>query len=418
MRFGNTWKGQRMTTTRPPRLADDQPEGTPQRRTGGATAVVVVQKVFGAETSTFFTLLGTTLFLVLFGLVMVLSSSSIVDGASAANHNDFFSSFTRQGLYALIGVPLMLIASRMPVGFWKKWARPAIFASGILQLLVFVPHLGATVNGNRNWIKIGSFSGQPSEFIKFALILWIAWVVSRKGHLVGDWKRVALPVALVSGLAIGLVLLGKDLGTAIILALIVLGCLFYAGTRLRVLGIALLVLTPITMALTQLGSSRGNRIAAWLSGCPNVDDFQGACYQAVHGWWGIAAGGIFGSGLGESKVKWGWLPEADNDFLFAIIGDELGLIGAILVLALLVVLAMSFVRVVRASDDPFVRIATSGIMVWLIGQAFVNIAVVLGLLPVLGVPLPLLSAGGSSLIMSLVSIGVVLSFARHAPVRE
>jgi cell division protein FtsW len=418
MRFENTWKGQRMTTTRPPRIADDQPEAIPQRRSGGAAAVVVVQKVFGAETSTFFTLLGTTLFLVLFGLVMVLSSSSVNDGASAANHHDFFSSFTRQGLYALIGVPLMLLASRMPVSFWKRWARPAMIASAILQLLVFVPHLGVSVNGNRNWIQIGSFSAQPSEFMKFALILWIGWVVSNKQHLVADWRRVALPIGLVSVVGIGLVLVGGDLGTALILAMIVLGCLFYAGTRLRVLGLALLVATPIALVLTQLGSSRGSRIQAWLSGCPNVDDFHGGCYQSVHGWWGIAAGGIFGSGLGESKVKWGWLTESNNDFLFAIIGDELGLIGALLVLALLVVLAMSFVRVARGTSDPFVRVVTSGIMVLLIGQAFVNIAVVLGLLPVLGVPLPLLSAGGSSLIMSLLAIGVVLSFARHAPARQ
>jgi cell division protein FtsW len=138
----------------------------------------------------------------------------------------------------------------------------------------------------------------------------------------------------------------------------------------------------------------------------------------VHAWWGIASGGIFGSGLGESKVKWSWLPDAATDFIFAIIGDELGFIGAVLVLALFVVLTIAFVRIVRTSRDPFARIVTSGVMIWIVGQAFVNIAVVLGLLPVLGVPLPLISAGGSSLISSLVAIGIVLSFARHQPVPE
>jgi cell division protein FtsW len=138
----------------------------------------------------------------------------------------------------------------------------------------------------------------------------------------------------------------------------------------------------------------------------------------VHGWWGIASGGIFGSGLGESKVKWSWLPNADSDFIFAIIGDELGFIGATLVLVLFIILTIAFVRIIRTSTDPFAKVVTSGVMIWVIGQAFVNIAVVLGLLPVLGVPLPLISAGGSSLIAVLVAIGVVLSFARHQPVRE
>ncbi|MDQ1573389.1 MAG: cell division protein FtsW [Actinomycetota bacterium] len=423
-----------MTTTRPPRiprpgagpqsgrstdpLANPIEQDGPARRGGSATAIVVVQKVFGAETSTFFLLLGTTLFLVLFGLVMVLSSSSVEDGASAATGNDFFSSFSRQGLYALIGVPLMLIASRMPTSFWRKWAWPSVIVTVGLQLLVFVPGLGYTYQGNRNWIRIGGFTGQPSELVKLALILWVGWVLAAKKNLLNDWKHVALPIAPVVVIAIGFVLAGKDLGTAIILAAIVLGCLFYAGVRLRIIGVALGAIIVGALILTQVTSSRTSRISTWLSGCANENSHNGTCWQTVHGWWGIASGGIFGSGLGESKVKWGWLPEASNDFLFAIIGEELGLIGAVLVLALFVVLAISFVRIIRTSTDPFAKVVTSGVMIWLIGQAFVNIAVVLGFLPVLGVPLPLISAGGSSLIASLVGIGVVLSFARHAPVRQ
>ncbi len=384
-------------------------------RSGSAT-VAVVQKVFGAETSTFFLLLGTTLFLLAFGLVMVLSSSSIEDGAAAGH--DFFSSFARQGLYALVGVPLMLIASRMPIGFWKKWAWPAVIATSLLQLLVFIPGLGFSYQGNQNWIHVGAFTAQPSELVKLALILWVAWILAAKKNLLDDWRHVFLPIAPVVGVAIGLVLVGKDLGTAIIMGAIVLGCLFYAGVRLRIVGVALLAAGVIGLIFTQVGSSRSSRIAAWASGCTNKDQLTTDCWQTVHAWWGIASGGIFGSGLGESKVKWMWLPNADNDFIFAVIADELGLIGAIVVLALFVVLAIAFVRIIRSSRDPFARIVTSGVMIWIIGQAFVNIAVVLGLLPVLGVPLPLISAGGSSLIASLVAIGVVLSFARHRPVRE
>jgi cell division protein FtsW len=411
-----------MTTTRPQRGQRTNPreppavDAAPVRRTGGAAALVVVQKVFGAETGTFFLLLGTTIFLVAFGLVMVLSSSSIEDGASKSH--DFFSSFTRQGLYALIGVPLLLIASRMPIGFWKKWAWPAVVGTSVLQLLVFVPGIGFAFQGNSNWIRIGSFTAQPSELVKLALILWVSWILARKRTLLDDWKHVFLPIAPVAGVAIGLVLLGRDLGTALIMGMVVLGCLFYAGVRLRIIGVALLVSGLIALIFTQVGSSRSSRIGAFLSGCTKASDYRKDCWQTVHAWWGIASGGVFGSGLGESKVKWSWLPDADTDFIFAIIGDELGFIGAVLVLALFVVLTIAFVRIIRTSTDPFAKIVTSGVMIWLIGQAFVNIAVVLGLLPVLGVPLPLISAGGSSLIASLVGIGVVLSFARHQPVRE
>jgi cell division protein FtsW len=414
-----------MTTTRPLRAPRLQPLAGPSdteqpdiaRRSGTATAIVVVQKVFGAETGTFFLLLGTTLFLVIFGLVMVLSSSSVNDGASAAAKHDFFSSFTRQGLYALIGVPLMLMASRMPTGFWRKWAWPAVMVTVGMQLLVFTP-LGFTFQGNTNWIKVGPFTGQPSELVKLALILWVSWVLAAKKNLLNDWKHVALPIVPVVVVAVGLVLLGHDLGTAIILGAIVLGCLFFAGVRLRIVGVALAGVALMGLVLSQANGSRTGRISTFLAGCVGENDSNGQCWQTVHGIWGIASGGIFGSGLGESKVKWGWLPEASNDFLFAIIGEELGLIGAVLVLALFVTLAIAFVRIIRTSTDPFARVVTSGVMIWLIGQAFVNIAVVLGLLPVLGVPLPLISAGGSSLIASLVGIGVVLSFARHAPVRQ
>jgi cell division protein FtsW len=405
-----------MTTTRAQRGGAPSPDAAP-RRTGGQTAIVVVQKVFGAETANFFLLLGTTLFLLAFGLVMVLSSSSIEDGAAIGH--DFFSSFSRQGLYALIGVPLMLLASRMPLGFWKKWAWPAVLITSGLQLLVFIPGLSYSFQGNVNWIRIGSFTAQPSELVKLALILWVAWVLAAKRNLLDDWKHVFIPIAPVAGVAIGLVLLGKDLGTAIIMGSIILGCLFYAGVRLRIIGVALLVSSIIALLFTLVGGSRTSRISTFLSGCTKPSDLQlQGCWQPVHAWWGIANGGIFGEGLGESKAKWSWLPNADNDFIFAIIGDELGLIGAVVLLALFVVLAIAFVRIIRSSPDPFARVVTSGVMIWLIGQAFVNIAVVLGLLPVLGVPLPLISAGGSSLIASLVGIGIVLSFTRHQPKRE
>lgn len=369
-----------------------------------------MRRIFTAENRNYFLLLSTTVFLVLFGLVMVLSASSIESFTSAG---DFFVRFLRQSLYAVIGIPLMLLASRMPVTFWKKWAWTALVASGVLQLLVFTP-LGISSGGNRNWISIAGVGAQPSEFVKIGLILWVAWVLSTKRDLLDQWRHVLIPIGPVAGLAIGLVLIGNDLGTSFILLMIVLGCLYFAGVRLRFLFVGIVGISLLGLLASLGRSSRTGRISAWLSGCA-VGDPNGYCWQPQHANWALAAGGIFGRGLGNSTAKWNWLPEADNDFIFAIIGEELGLIGAIVVLGLFIVLAISFVRIIRSSRDPFARITASGVMIWVIGQAFVNIAVVVGVLPVLGVPLPLISAGGSALIATLLGIGIVLSFARGNP---
>jgi cell division protein FtsW len=400
-----------VTTTRPPARSRNSPppalEPQPPR-----AAVIAVRKLFAAETPEFFLLLGTTLFLVVFGLVMVLSSSSI---ESYVDSKDFFTTATRQGLYALIGVPVMLIAARAPISFWKRWARVAVFLGIGLQLLVVFTPLGWGNGYNQNWIRIGSFTAQPSELIKLAFVVWLAWMLTSRPQILDDWKRILFAFGPVVGLSIGLVLFGADMGTAIILISIALGALFFAGVKLRWIAGAIVVISVIALVFVQLSLSRSGRVAAWLGGCTNPRLAQNECYQVTHGWQSLAHGGVFGVGLGNSTGKWSWVPEADNDFIFAIIGEELGLLGAILVLGLFVLLAICFVRIIRMSRDPFAKLATSAAMVWIIGQAFVNIAVVLGLLPVLGVPLPLVSAGGSALITTLAAIGVVLSFARHRP---
>ncbi|MEO7121789.1 MAG: putative lipid II flippase FtsW, partial [Lacisediminihabitans sp.] len=399
-------------TTSPPRSRPHPADnaGSGRERPQARAAVVAVKKIFAAETGNYFLLLGATLFLVIFGLVMVLSSSSV---ESFKASDDFFSGFTRQGGFALIGVPLMLIAARMPSAFWKKWAGLAMVIAMGLQLLVFVPHVGVEQGGNRNWISLGSFNAQPSEAIKVALVLWLALTLSRKRDVLDDWREVAMPLVPVAGTAVGLVLLGGDLGTTIILGFIVLGAVFFAGVKIRFLAIPVVVASVLGLFFAFARTSRQDRIHAFLTGCAQSDNYSNTCWQTVHGWWALASGGIFGVGLGNSKAKWSWLPEADNDFIFAIIGEELGLLGAIVVLLLFIVIAISFVRIIRSSSDPFARLVISAVMVWIIGQAFVNIAVVLGMLPVLGVPLPLISAGGSALVTTLFAIGVVLSFARH-----
>ena len=380
-------------------------------RSRPAVAVVPVRRIFIAAQTNYFLLLGVTLFLVTFGLVMVLSSSTI---ESFNDDDGFFGRFMRQGLFAAIGIPLMLVASGMPPQFWKKWAWPALMFGGALQMLVFVPGIGTGgYGGNNNWIHVGTFTAQPSEFVKIALIVWVAWVLTSKQDLLSDWKHVALPIAPVAGAAILLVLVGNDLGTASVMLMIVLGCMFFAGVRLKFLAVAVSLLAVLAFLFAKTSSSRSDRIDAWLNGC-TAADYSGYCWQPEHANWALAAGGIFGKGLGNSVAKWNWLPEASSDYIFAIIGEELGLIGAIVVLALFVVLTIAFVRIIRSTNDSFARTTTAGVMVWVIGQAMVNIAVVLGVLPVLGVPLPLISAGGSALIATLLGIGVVLSFARSA----
>ena len=403
-----------MTTTRPParsRKTGAQPQPPEPQSQPPRAAVVAVRRLFAAETPEYFLLLGTTLFLVVFGLVMVLSSSSV---ESYVQSGDFFTTATRQGLYALVGVPVMLIAARAPISFWKRWARVAVFIGIGLQLLVFTP-LGYAYGGNRNWIHLGSFNAQPSELVKLAFVVWLAWMLTSRREILDDWRRVLFTIGPLVGVAVGLVLVGSDLGTAVILIAIVLGALFYAGIRLRVIVAAIAMISVIGLVFVSISLSRTNRIEAWLGGCTDPSKAQNECYQTTNGWQSLAHGGLFGVGLGNSTGKWLWVPEADNDFIFAIIGEELGLIGAVLVLGLFVVLAICFVRIIRMSRDPFAKVATSAAMVWIIGQAFVNIAVVLGLLPVLGVPLPLVSAGGSALITTLAAIGVVLSFARTRP---
>jgi len=389
-----------------------QPSDSTDRRppSSGPAAMVRVKKIFAAETGNYFLVLGATLFLVVFGLIMVLSSSAV---ESLTQTGGSFAGFIRQGLFAIVGLPLMLFAARMPAVFWKKWAGILMIAAIGLQLLVFLPGIGFAVGGNRNWIHIGGFTAQPSELIKVALVVWVSLTLAKKRDSFDNWRTLIVPLVPVVGAAIGLVLLGGDLGTVIILAAIVFGALFFAGIKLRFLAVPVIVLGFMGLVAAFATGSRQDRIGQFLDGCKS--DAAQACWQTVHGWWALASGGFFGVGLGNSKLKWSWIPEADNDFIFAVIGEELGLLGAILVLALFIVLAIGFVRIIRANRDPFAKVAVSAVMVWIIGQAFINIAVVLGILPVLGVPLPLISAGGSSLVTTLIAIGIVLSFARHAP---
>lgn len=398
-----------------PRPSPKESPAHPDPNTSSAaflTARINLGKAFRADSPNFFLLLGVTIVLVVIGLVMVLSASSV---DSFLKSGQFFGAFGRQAAYAAIGLPVMMVLSQLPLIFWRKWATIILAIGSVAQLLVFTP-LGYESGGNRNWIDLGGFTAQPSEFLKLAIAIWlgVALPASIRRNGSSNWKvLLALVPVLVP---IGFVLLGGDLGTVIIMGMIVIGATFFAGIDLRI------VMIPVALGAAMVGlmavtsPNRMARIFSFLS--ENCTDYTNACWQPLHGKWALAGGGIFGVGLGNSKAKWSWLPAADNDYIFAIIGEELGLIGAVLVLVLFVLLAVAFIRIMKDTVTPMVRITTGAIMVWLVGQAFVNIGVVLGVFPVLGVPLPLLSSGGTALIASLLAIGVVLSFTRSQSVAK
>ncbi|RKR13900.1 putative lipid II flippase FtsW [Arthrobacter oryzae] len=356
--------------------------------------------------STYYLILGSTLALTAIGIMMVLSASSVE--AIAAGESPY-SAALKQGGFAAIGVFAMFVLSRVNVVWLRRFAWPAMFLAIALLGLVLV--VGRSTLGNQNWIDVGPFTFQPSEAAKLALALWMATVLNRKAKLLHEWRHALIPVVLPGAAAVlGLILAGNDLGTAMIVMVIVAAALFFAGVRLYFFGIAGAVLALGTTILAVTSPNRMCRILSWTGQtCADGSDLN---YQSTNGLYGLASGGWFGVGLGQSRQKYSWIPEAHNDFIFAIIGEELGLVGTLVVLVLFAILGAAIYRVVVAQHDVFHRVLAGAIMVWLLGQASVNMAVVTGLAPVVGVPLPFISYGGSALLMSLCAVGVVLSLAR------
>jgi cell division protein FtsW len=384
-------------------------EGRANIQAAPVTMSVSVRRLFHAASTDSVFLAGIALFLVGFGLVMVLSASSIT--AEVATNNSF-SVFWRQAASAGIGVPVMFIAARIPARFWKRWAVPALVGTCTLQVLVLVTPLGMQAGGNRNWLQLGSLPAlQPSELIKVAIALWLGMFLTRREGRISQWRQVMLPAALVTAAAMALVVLGGDLGTTLIMLGMVFCAFFFAGVGSKQLLALALTDAGLALILAFSRPSRVTRIMATLN--PSAVDPLGAGWQLQNGYAAMARGGVLGVGLGNSDSKWGWLPAADTDFIFAIIGEELGLIGTILTVILFALLTVVFLRLIHKSQDQFSRVVTAAIMAWIVGQAMVNIAVVLGILPGLGVPLPFISSGGTSLISCLLGIGIVISLARH-----
>ena len=381
------------------------PKGTAMPR---INLVALVSRVFGHQSRNFYWIFGTSLFIVVFGMAMVLSSSSV---DSLTTYNNPYYVFFRQLAFGAIGFAGMLFISILPLDKIMSWGR-IFFVGGLAaQLLVFSP-LGVSVGGNRNWIKILGVTFQPSEFIKLGLILVLAERLAKQEFRMHDireflyrsWMYLVAPSIL-------LVVLGNDLGTTLIIALIAFGVTWMTGIPARHLrGVAAVAVIAVFF-MVQFGSSRSGRINAWISQAN--DDSSTYAWQSQHGIWALAAGSFSGVGLGNSKLKWSWIPEVDNDYIFAIIGEETGLIGAAITIALFLLLVVLIRRTLIRASSSYIRNASAGIMIWIGFQSLINVSVVVQNLPVLGVPLPLVSSGGSSLISAMFAIGVMLAFERH-----
>ncbi len=358
--------------------------------------------------TSYYLLLGASALLLTIGLIMVLSASSVY--SYRLNDGDSYAVVRRQLLWVLLGLPCAYVASRISMRWVRRLAYPAYLVS--LALLVLTAFIGVTVNGNQNWLAFGPVQIQPAEIAKLGLVIWAAHVYANKDRRLDRLNEVMFPVVPGMVVATVLVIVGKDLGTALVLFGILLGLLWVVGAPARFFTLCLSILGVIAIVLAGLSPERLTRITTFVD---PFKDYHDAGWQPAHGLYALSTGGLFGQGIGASQQKWGDLPEAHTDFIFAVLGEELGLAGTLLVIGLFLTIAFAALRVARRTADPFVRYATFGVIVWLLGQMIINVGMVLALLPVIGIPLPLVSYGGSALLPSLVALGLLVGFARREP---
>jgi len=359
--------------------------------------------------TSYYLILGITTLLVALGLVMVLSTSSVAQLAEGASP---YSGFQHQLVGVLLGLPCMWLAARASPGLFRAAAYPLMFVSIVGLLLV--PLIGVKSGGATRYLEIGPVPFQPSELAKLAFLLWGADLLARKEKLrqLGDWRYLLIPLLPGAGLLCMLVMLGDDLGTTFVLLVIFLALLWVVGTPVRLYAGILGMIGLVLLILIVVAGYRFHRLTLFLhpQGGPNGVDMQ-----SIQGKWAVGSGGLFGVGLGASRQKWGYVPNDTTDFIFAILGEELGLVGTLCVSLLYGGLAFAGLRIARRAQDTFVRLAATGATAWIVGQALVNIGAVLDLLPITGVPLPLVSSGLSSLLVTMVALGMLMSFAKREP---
>ncbi|GEL20788.1 putative lipid II flippase FtsW [Pseudonocardia asaccharolytica] len=355
-------------------------------------------------------ILGVFGLLTLFGLVMVLSASSVE--AIAAGESSY-SVFARQLLFCVIGLVLFWAGLRISPKRLRALSPAALVVCVGLLVAVLVPGIGEVRNGARRWFDLGSFTVQPAELAKVALVMWGAHVLVLKRAVVHQWKHALLPVVPVALVICTLVVLQPALSTTVALGIVLAALLFFAGAPIRLLVTITIGGAFGALILGLTASYRHNRIAALFAG--DDADPLGSAYQSTQAMYSLADGGLFGVGLGQGRAKWSYLPNAHNDFIFAIIGEELGLVGAFAVLALFATLAYTGLRIAARNTDPWLRIVCATATVWLVSQASINVSYVVGLLPITGQQLPLISSGGTSILVTMFVFGILANAARHEP---
>jgi cell division protein FtsW len=361
--------------------------------------------------TSYYLVLGLTTLLLGLGLVMVQSTASVADLTAGLSP---YSDFKKQLLGAAIGLPLMWVAARSSPRLFRAFAYPLLAVSVVGLGLTLIRGVGVSQNGAARWISLGGQQIQPSEIAKLALVVWGADLLARKEKLgqLADWRHMLVPLMPGTGVLCLLVMTGDDLGTTFILLVIFLALLWVIGTPGRVFTGLLILMTLAMLLMIVSAKYRFERMVGFID---PQGDITGANWQGIHGKYALGSGGIFGVGLGASREKWGYVPESTSDFIFAIIGEELGLVGTLCVTALYGGLAFAGLRIARRVPDIFCRLGATAITAWIVVQAVVNIGAVIGVLPITGVPLPLVSAGLSSLLVTLIALGMLMSFARLEP---
>lgn len=347
--------------------------------------------------------------LVTLGLIMVLSASGV---HSYDEDGTPWAIFARQVLWTVLGLFACWVALRLPVRFLRRTAFPAFAASVVMLVMVLIPGIGHVANGTRGWFVVAGLSMQPSELAKIAFAVWGSHLLAARRMERATLREMLVPLIPAAVIALALIVAQPDLGQTVSLGIILLALLWFAGLPLKVFISSLVAALSAGAVLAVSAGYRSDRVRSWLD--PSADS-QGAGYQARQAKFALANGGVFGDGLGQGTAKWNYLPNAHNDFIFAIVGEELGFVGACGLLALFGVFAYTGMRIAKRSVDPFLRLLTATTTTWVIGQVCINVGYVIGLLPVTGIQLPLISAGGTSTATTLFMVGLMANAARHEP---
>ncbi len=406
--------GERASTraVAPPAGRRQPPDGTASAgrrhlRVVGPTATTAVQRAVVARRDLVL-LWGSTGFLTAFGLVMVLSAGSV--SATQGYEGNPFWYFQRQAIFAVIGVVAAVVVSRLRPSFWKAASLPLLGVAALLMLIAAHPTSGTSLYGASRWIDLGPVTLQPSELAKLGMVTFSATILAARWRRLDDPRQLLLPLGPVVVVVAGLGIAQSDLGTTVIIVAIVLAMLFVAGVRIRYLAVAG-ALTAVAGTALIIGETyrRTRLLEAWVD---PWSDPQGNGYQLIQGLIAFGSGGWLGTGLGTSRAKWDFLPNAHSDFIFAVIGEELGLLGALAIVLAFAVVVLAGVRIAIHARGTFERLLAAGITAWICVQAVINLGAVTGLLPITGIPLPLVSFGGSALVLTLIGVGVLASIAR------